>query len=60
MVEGRILMIRLPLAKTLKRHELRETLGIALVVALGILGLSNPRLVLGALNDVVLTILAVF
>ena len=53
-------MIRLPLAKTLKRHELMETLGIALVVALGILGLSNPRLVLGALNDVVLTILAVF
>ena len=53
-------MVKIPLAKTLKRHELRETLGIALVVALGILALSNPRLVLGTLNDVVLMILAVF
>ena len=53
-------MIKLPIAKETKRHDFRETLGIALVVALGVLALSNPRLVLGALNDVVLAILGVF
>ena len=53
-------MVKLPLAKTLKRHELKETLGMVLIVSLVILSLANPRLVLGALNDVALAIIGGF
>lgn len=52
-------MIKLPIAKTLKRHELKETLGMVLVVSLVVLSVSNPRLVLGTLNDAVLMVLGV-
>jgi hypothetical protein len=53
-------MNKLPLAKTLKRHELKETLGMVLIVSLVVLSLANPRLVLGTLNDVVLKIFGGF